>query len=479
MKRTLITLLLAVTMAVTYAQNGTKTVTSLMGAPATIKLIQKDVWSLDTLQLDSLYEYWNAYVEAHPKDEQAWRNLFEVNNERSRKFLGKPEEGYAYKQRTNIVGRMEAAIPVTYTFYTCAYMGSYQYQKYAEPPYDMAAYASARNKFADRAIELLPDDVSAWDYEYWIHHLITEEMWRDTTRLTDVLTRYFESGQYPAEALQYHFNELQGMDEGGIYLGCTDGDIIGKLILQYVLGVHRDKILYNQNSSSFRPYLEAVFQRAGLSMDFFEPESAWARAEEQEEEYRLIFRYICEHAQHPVYISARSVWEFTEENSLTEEMKAQFYNEGLTMRYNAKPYDNLAVKCRNLEERYRLEYLRLSFQPDMDDKNTQRFRQSTFQDAFNYLLLFYDLLPYYKAHSPKRHAWLNGLFTDILSQMRRKRNAGLATHGKLFFIKEVKEGGFHYEVIQSPYTWNETDRSLRVNEDPANTRVLIKTDPVK
>ena len=33
-----------------------------------------------TEKLDSLYNYWNDFVAQHPKDEKAWRNLFEVEN---------------------------------------------------------------------------------------------------------------------------------------------------------------------------------------------------------------------------------------------------------------------------------------------------------------------------------------------------------------------------------------------------------------
>lgn len=479
MKRILLTLMLAATVVGTHAQDATKDITSLMGSTTTTRLLQKDVWSLDTLQMDSLYDYWNAYVEAHQKDEQAWRNLFEVNNERSKKVRGVAYERGDYLHHTNVIGRMEAAIPETYTYYYCAYEGNYQYQQDVGEPYDWAAYARARNLFADRAIELLPADASAWDYEGWIAHLLTQQTGQDTTALTDVLTRYYESGLYPAEALQYHFNELQGMEEGGIYLGASHGDIIGKLILQYVLGVHRDKILYDENCASYRPYLEAVFERAGLSLDFFEPEGQWAKTENESDELRLIFRHICEHSQSPVYISARSVSYFIVGEALSEEMQACFYNEGLTMRYSAKPYDNLAVKRHNVEERYRLEYLRLAFQPYTDDKNTQRFEERSYQNVFNYLLLLYDLQPYYKAHSPERHAWLNGIFTDILSQMRRQQHAGLAINGKVFIIREVEEGGFHYEMTQTPYTYNQADRSLRLDKDPAKTVVLIKTEPIE
>lgn len=477
MKRILLTLLLAATVAGTHAQNGTQDITSLMGSTATTRLLQKDVWSLDTLQMDSLYDYWNAYVEAHPKDEQAWRNLFEVNRERSGHFQLHTGDSRAYTQRTNVVGRMEVAIPDTYTFYYCAYEG--YYPQHVEAPYDSAAYARVHNQYAERALELLPADASAWDYEGWIANLLTQKTGEDTTALTKVLTRYYESGQYPAEALQYHFNELQGMEEGSIYLGATESDVIGKLILQYVLGVHRDKILYCDRLAGTL-YQKAFFQRVGLSLDFFDSEGEWFHLlDKPAERERCLIRHIYEHSEQVVYFSARSLREFFAYGILAEDTKACLYNEGLTMRYSAKPYDNLAVKRRNLEERYRLEYLRLAFQPSKEGKDTQRFQEWPVFLTFDYLLLFYDLGRYYKAHDPKRYAWFNNLFTDIIVQLTRQGHLGVGAFSSVYVIRESTVGGKHYELVEDPTLFDESSRKHYNIPADAAPRVLFKTEPVE
>ena len=478
MKRLFFTLIVAVA---AFISTSAQTAVGRLSDPSR-RLIQSDVWSLDTLQLDSLYDRWNNYVLAHPKNEQAWRNLFEIYRERSVRFWGNIEGAREYKRQKSVMERMEQAIPDTYTFNYCAY--EIFYPKNVGEPYDEAAYARVHNQYAERAFELLPDDAQAHDYETWASYLITQKTGQDTTQLTDLLTRYFESGYYPAEALQYHFNELQGMDEGAIYIGHVEGDIYGKLILQLVQGVHRDKILYCENVAHFRPYIEAVFQQAGLSMDFFEPDSAWARAEEQEEEYRLIIQYICEHSTRPVYTSASSINNLILDKGLPDDLKACFYNEGLTMHYSAKPYDNQAVKRRNVEERYRLEYLRLSFMPNDYSKDSRRFKQPNDMLAFNYLLLLNDLMPYYKAHSPQRHAWLNSLFTDVFDQIMRNNVSGYGFGGNMFHINVVTEGGLHYEVVQEPYLIenpedDEATRQRKRDEQKAKTRVIIKTEPVK
>lgn len=178
MKRTLLTLILSTAALVGVSA---QTAVERLSDPS-LRLVRSDVWSLDTLQLDSLYDRWNDYVLAHPKDEQAWRNLFEIHNERSVRISGK--EQLQYKEQKNVVGRMEEAIPDSYIFNYCAYE-SY-YPKEVGEPYDWEAYVRVHNQYAERAIELLPKDAQANDYDTWIIHLIREKAGQDSTQLTDL-----------------------------------------------------------------------------------------------------------------------------------------------------------------------------------------------------------------------------------------------------------------------------------------------------
>ncbi len=377
----------------------------------------------DSLKLDSMYNYWNDFVTQHPNDEIAWRNLFDVSESKVYQMLNQrmqhsesPRNLRAvedYRKQLNVVGRMEKAIPGTYTFYYSAYMGSYK----PEVPEgtDVTTLFMHTEAYADSAIAKLPDDSWADDYELWIQHLIPK---RDTVRLTRLLTRYYESGQYPEEALQYHFNELQGMDEGAVYIAPNPGEIIGKLILQHVLGVHRDKILYDEDAAMDRDYVKDVFGHIGIPFD----ESVWNDQLHatmwQDKTLRAIMQYIFDHSKRPVYLSAHDMWLYTLGQGLSDELKACLYNEGLTMHYSAKPYDNRSVKRRNIEQRYRLEYLRMPFHPEI--KNTQRFSGSTDGYAMNYLRLLRDQLLYYKQYKPERYQWLSDIFRDIISQLEKK-----------------------------------------------------------
>ena len=173
----------------------------------------------DSLKLDSMYNYWNDFVTQHPNDEIAWRNLFDVSESKVYQMLNqrmqhseRPRNLRAvedYRKQLNVVGRMEKAIPGTYTFYYSAYQGGYK----PEVPEgaDVTTLFMHTEAYADSAIAKLPDDSWADDYELWIQYLIPK---RDTVRLTRLLTRYYESGQYPEELLQYHFNEQRTARHG-------------------------------------------------------------------------------------------------------------------------------------------------------------------------------------------------------------------------------------------------------------------------
>ena len=362
-----------------------------------------NLWLLDSVKVDSMYNYWDAYVQAHPKEELAWRKLFEVcSNQEYRLRIKNWEEGIALhgKRVLPLLERMKAAIPGTYQYYYCAHEGGY--------PMPL----ETQHALADSAIALLSEKTIASDYELWVQGLIVR---RDTLKLTQVLTRYYESGQYPEEALQYHFNELQGMDEGGLYIGAHEGDIIGKLILQLVLGVHRDKILYDENAAMNPDYLKSVFRNIGIPFD----NQTWNQLHAtiwQEKTLTAIMRYIFDHSQRPVYLSAHNMQQLILGQGLPDELKACLYNEGLTMRYSAEPYDNRSVKRRNIEQRYRLEYLRMSFHPH-PKKDTRRFSFPVFAYAMNYMRLLHDQLPYYKQHNRERYYWLREIFADIISQL--------------------------------------------------------------
>ena len=125
--------------------------------------------------------------------------------------------------------------------------------------------------------------------------------------------------------------------------------MVGKLILQHVLGVHKDKILYDEDAAMFPEYVKDVFGHIGIPFNDDVWNQLWTTW--QDKTLTAIMRYIFDHSKRPVYLSAHDMWQYIIGEGLPDELKACLYNEGLTMRYSAKPYDNRAVKRRNIEQR--------------------------------------------------------------------------------------------------------------------------------
>ena len=115
MKRKMMTMLAAATIMMTAAN-----------AQETERIDREGLLTLyvDVEKTDSLYNFWNTYVQVHPKDEVAWRNLFEVSEKKVYRRINTTKDwkgSEEYRKQLNVVGRMEKAIPHTYTFYYSLY----------------------------------------------------------------------------------------------------------------------------------------------------------------------------------------------------------------------------------------------------------------------------------------------------------------------------------------------------------------------
>lgn len=467
MKRTVLTMLaLFVILMGAGAQGKVKNVqVSVSGAKkkGTFKLegADYDLRLMDSVTLDSVYRYWNNFVTEHPKDENAWHKLCDAAEQKVYNAYWNGSRDWnvsrQLRKELNVMPRMQQAIPGTYTYYFCVYVSS----------------ETRAREYADSAIAVLNNNAPAEDYDRLVDYVKGKN---DTLQLTKVLTHYYESGQYPASALQYDYNELQGMDKGGVYLGNTPSDVIGKLMVQLVLGKHKDKILFSQ--ANVKERVKWMFER--IDIPFSDEIFSRFKSQPQDEELTAIIRYIFEHSKRPVYLSARNLKSMFRKG-IPDDLKACLYNEGLTMRYSAKPYNNLAVKRRNVEQRYLMDNLVMQFHPEVKSLTSAKHASSL---AFNYLLLLHDLMPYYKKHNAVEYARLNRIFAGIM------RNLGsyvtsFPNSDKYYSVEYKTDGGPHYEFVEKvsykrdPNDDEETYKRKRDEFFKKNTRVLIKTEPIE
>jgi len=139
---------------------------------------------------------------------------------------------------------------------------------------------------------------------------------------------------------------------------------------------------------AIKEYREWLFSKLKIEIPVLEEP---ASAEDYNHNEQNLLQAIIDHYGRKVYFSA------TTPSSSMDPWKDDLYNEGLLLKYSRKSYDNLAVKRRNVEERYMLEYLLVSFRPEW----TAGQRLSA-----NYAVLLADLLPYYARHDQEKYDWL-------------------------------------------------------------------------
>ena len=319
-------------------------------------------------------EAWKAETQRHPQDETAWLNYYHA----ARYMLWFDVNDTSARQA---VREMQAAIPDKYTYYLCAYCAI------------QSGHGLERdgNKYAEEALRHLPARMQFFDYTTWVCYLA---MKGQEERMAQMAKRFFDDGNFSEAVLRYNYNELSGMDDGGIIIANGDMAIIPKWLIQEGMGRHRDKTVVCAMFLAVTEYREWLSKKLGI--DF--PE--WGSGSYDENLHRML-QAIIDRFGSKVYFST------TVQPELMEPWKQQLYNEGLTFKYSKKPYDNMAVKRRNVEERYMLEYLLVSFRPEWT--SGQNF-------SANYAVLLADLLQYYeRKHDAKHYDWLMRLLMSGVS----------------------------------------------------------------
>ena len=328
-------------------------------------------------------EVWKDIATKNPQDETAWLNYYNA----ARYMAWYQQEDSTAKQ---VVHEMETAIPDSYTFNYCAYRESVSGKGYGDP-----------KTYAEAALTKLPNEMQFFDYDSWVCYLA---MQGDEARMRPLAKRYFDSGIYSETILRYSYNELAGMDEDGIYIANGDAAIIPKWLIQEGMNKHKDKTIVCMPFLAVKEYRDWLCRKLDI-VDPIHEEPYWT-----DESCRALLQTIIDRYGSKVYFST------TTPASISDPWKQNLYNEGLLLKYSKKPYDNLAIKRRNVEERYMLEYLLVSFRPDW----TAGQRLSA-----NYALLLADLLPYYAKHDQKRYDWLIrllvcGIMNTSLSEEKKQ-----------------------------------------------------------
>jgi len=348
--------------------------TSMMAQTKAVKVESPIVSEKDFVWYTEQKEAWKAETQQNPQNETAWLNYYHAAHYMG--WWGTNSDSIVRE----VMNEMKQAIPDSYTYNFCAYRAV------------VSGHSDEKDgdRYAEAALAKLPDDMQFFDYDQWVCYLAMKGY---EDRMKQMAKRYFDSGIYSEAVLRYNYNELAGMDEGGIYIANGDAAIIPKWLIQEGMNVHKDKTIICVSFLTVKEYREWLGKKLGVT--FPEWESGNYKSYDAYEQ--ALIQTIINKYGSKVYFST------TTPSKTMEPWEKNLYNEGLTLKYAAKPYDNLAVKRRNVEERYMLEYLLVPFRSDWT--TAQRL-------SANYAVLLADLLPYYAKHDQKRYDWLMRLLVS-------------------------------------------------------------------
>ena len=154
-------------------------------------------------------EAWQKKVDANPKDEWAWRNLFRATNYHEMFTTGYGDEDKS--PSADIIKKMGKAIPDSYALNLCK--GRYCLRS------DSAAM---RGDNIYRAIELMPEEVCAEDVNY-----LACQLWSidpENPKVGELFRQAYRMKYYPTRIMHYNMNMLRSMQPEALYFANGDVD---------------------------------------------------------------------------------------------------------------------------------------------------------------------------------------------------------------------------------------------------------------
>ena len=282
-------------------------------------------------------EVWQKKVDANPKDEWAWRNLFRATNYYDM-FTGGFGENQDESRTAGVIRKMEATLPDSYVLNLCKGRFCLTTDE-----------AAKRGDNIRRAIELLPDEPCAEDVDYLACRLWSIDP--DNHLVKELFTKAYQKRWFPGRIMQYNRNILLSMQAGALYF--ANGDVVTApmKMIQDALEERQDVTVIPISFLHSKTYMDALYKRLNIKPLTIDVQNYGKYGDEWYKHYEAdIIMYLIKESKRPTYFS-------TDILSHTLIDKDSIYNEGLILKYSPRQYNNFDVAMHNVKEVYNLEYL--------------------------------------------------------------------------------------------------------------------------
>ena len=282
-------------------------------------------------------EAWQKKVDANPKDQWAWRNLF-----RATYYHDQFTNGWGVLQdeskTADVLRKMEATLPDSFVLNLCKGRFCLSTDE-----------AAKRGDNIPRAIELMPEDICPEDLEY-----LATRLWivdPENPRVKELYTKTYQNKYYPTRIMHFNYNMLQCLPPNALYFSNGDLDTVPMKVLQEALGERTDVTIINNSFLYATPFMEALYKKLNIKPLTLNVQDYGKYGEEWLQHYESdIIMYLIKESKRPAYFSPTN-------GNVSVLNEDSIYNEGLVLKYSPKPYNNFDVAMHNVKEVYNLEYL--------------------------------------------------------------------------------------------------------------------------
>lgn len=282
-------------------------------------------------------EEWQKKVDANPKDQWAWRNLF-----RATYYHDQFTNGWGVLQdeskTADVLRKMEATLPDSFVLNLCKGRFCLSTDE-----------AAKRGDNIPRAIELMPEDICPEDLEY-----LATRLWivdPENPRVKELYTKTYQNKYFPTRIMHFNYNMLQCLPPNALYFSNGDLDTVPMKVLQEALGERTDVTIINNSFLYATPFMEALYKKLDIKPLTLNVQDYGKYGEEWLQHYESdIIMYLIKESKRPAYFSPTN-------GNVSVLNEDSIYNEGLVLKYSPKPYNNFDVAMHNVKEVYNLEYL--------------------------------------------------------------------------------------------------------------------------
>lgn len=346
--------------------------------PETVKSGHKTQWYEDQACA------WQKVVNADPKNETAWRNLFRASYLYEYYRVGIYRHSYESPMTDGVLRKMKAAIPNSYVFYLSLCQDWLSELGEFDPNMLLKTLSSVSKDIS--AQELKPLIFRLWRYD-------PENIYLEGFFRTIYAKRY-----YSERIMRYGWNLMQSMQKDAIYVARSWYQYEQILMMQYIFDERKDIMVISYNDIlSDDKYRKDICKRLKL-LPFV---AAKYNYDENERVASDFIKYLKKRCDRPFYLSLDLGYKANID-------KAWLYNEGLLLRYSEKQYDNILVALHNIKEVYDLNYLIQPMFMYEPDGSSQYVDNNVVYSLINLAEKFEELG--YKEDSKRLHEFLGKVY---------------------------------------------------------------------